>query len=115
MRDHSYSVYIMTNRSRTLYVGMTNNLPRRVRQHKEQLNEGSFTSRYKLDRIVWFEHYKYVRNAIAREKQIKGWLRIRKLQLIVEQNPTWKDLSEDWGKPIEPLDAKCIDPSLRSG
>ena len=53
MRDHSYSVYIMTNRSRTLYVGMTNNLPRRVRQHKEQLNEGSFTSRYKLDRIVW--------------------------------------------------------------
>ena len=71
MRDHSYSVYIMTNRSRTLYVGMTNNLPRRVRQHKEQLNEGSFTSRYKLDRIVWFEQYKYVRNAIAREKQIK--------------------------------------------
>ena len=115
MRDRSYAVYMMTNRSRTLYVGMTNHLPTRVRQHKEHACEGSFTDRYQLDRLVWFEHYRYVRNAIAREKQIKGWLRLRKLQLIAEQNPTWRDLSEDWEKPIEPLQPKCIDPSLRSG
>lgn len=114
MREHSYAVYIMTNRSRTLYVGVTNHLPKRVRQHKEHVNEESFTSRYKLDRLVWFEHYKYVKSAIAREKQIKGWLRIRKLQLIVEQNPTMRDLSEDWGKPIEMLEPRVAVESAKS-
>jgi len=94
---------------------MTNDLPYLVRQHKEHACERSFTSRYNLDRLVWYEHYRYVRNAIAREKQLKGWLRIRKLQLIVEQNPTWRDLSEEWGKPIETLQPQYIDPSPRSG
>ena len=92
----------MTNRSKTLYVGVTNNLEKRVWQHKNGVFEG-FTSKYKLDRLVCYEEYSDIRNAITREKQIKGWLRIKKLQLIVSMNPEWRDLSEDWGKPIAPL------------
>ena len=85
----------MTNRSKTLYAGVTGKLRERVFQHKTGMFEG-FTSRYQLDRLVYWEKYKNVRTAIAREKQIKGWRRIRKIQLIVSMNPTWKDLAEDW-------------------
>jgi putative endonuclease len=60
-----------------------------------------FTDRYCLDRLVWFEHYAVVQTAIAREKQLKGWRRAKKIALIVAMNPTWRDLSEEWGKPIE--------------
>ncbi len=91
----TYFVYIMTNRSKTLYVGVTNSLMRRVREHK--LGVGSeFTARYKLDRLAYFERFEDVRNAIEREKVIKGWLRIKKIALIVSMNPEWKDLSEEW-------------------
>jgi putative endonuclease len=90
-----YFVYIMTNRSKTLYVGITNNLIRRVREHKTGTGSG-FTARYNLDRLVYFERFEEVHNAIEREKRIKGWLRIRKIALIVSVNPAWKDLSEEW-------------------
>ncbi len=93
-----YYVYILTNRSRTLYVGVTNNLRRRLWEHRH--NAGSaFTFRYHIDRLVWFETYTQARRAIARETEIKGWTRVKKMALIVAENPTWRDLSEDWGKP----------------
>lgn len=85
----------MTNRSKTLYPGITNNLVRRVGEYK--LGIGSaFASRYKLDRLVYFERFEDVHNAIEREKKIKGWLRIKKVALIVSMNPAWKDLSVGW-------------------
>jgi len=90
-----YFVYIMTNRSMTLYVGVTNNLVRRVREHKSGTGSG-FTAKYKLDRLVYFERFEDIRNAIEREKRIKGWLRIKKIALVVSLNPAWKDLSEVW-------------------
>jgi putative endonuclease len=91
----TYCVYIMTNRSKTLYTGVTNSLVRRVREHK--LGIGSiFAVKYKLDRLAYFERFDDVRNAIEREKQIKGWLRIKKIALIVSVNPEWRDLSAEW-------------------
>jgi len=90
-----YFVYIMTNRSKTLYTGVTNNLVRRVREHKTVTSSG-FTAKYKLDRLVYFERFQDVHNAIEREKRIKGWLRIKKIALVVSVNPSWKDLSEEW-------------------
>src|SRR3954453_9080285 len=98
----SYDVYIMTNRSKTLYTGMSSNLEHRVWQHKNGVFKG-FTSQYKLDRLAYHETWANPGTAIAREKQIKGWTRIKKVALIVSVNPEWKDLSEDWGKPIPPL------------
>jgi putative endonuclease len=91
----TYFVYIMTNRSKTLYTGITNNLMRRVREHKLSLGS-AFTTKYKLDRLVYFERFDDVHNAIEREKEIKGWLRIKKIGLIVSVNPEWRDLSAEW-------------------
>ena len=96
--EHSFFVYIMSNRSKTLYTGVTNNLSRRVWEHKRGTGS-EFCKHYKLDRLVYAERFRYVNNAIAREKQIKGWLRIRKIALIVSQNPTWSDLSAEWYEP----------------
>jgi putative endonuclease len=91
----TYFVYIMTNRSKTLYTGLTNSLVRRVREHK--LGSGSgFAAKYKLDRLAYFERFDDIRNAIEREKRIKGWLRIKKIALIISVNPEWKDLSAEW-------------------
>lgn len=90
-----YYVYVMTNRSKTLYVGITSKIRARVFQHKTGAFEG-FTSRYKLDRLVYWEKFKRVGDAIGREKQMKRWTRIKKIQLIVSMNPTWKDLAEEW-------------------
>jgi putative endonuclease len=91
----TYFVYIMSNRSKTLYTGVTNSLIRRVREHK--LGTGShFAAKYKLDRLVYFERLENIQNAIEREKRIKGWLRIKKIALIVSVNPAWKDLSLEW-------------------
>lgn len=93
----------MSNRSKTLCVGLTNNLIRTVRQYKER-RASDFTSRYKLDRLVYFERFEDIRNAIGREKEVKGWLRIRKISLAVSVNPTWDDLSKAWFEhhPFEP-------------
>ena len=98
--EHQYYVYIMSNRSKTIYTGMTNGLRKRVIQHKLGINEG-FTKKYKIDRLVYWEDYEYVRDAMAREKEIKGWLRIKKIQLIVSMNPTWKDLSLELWPELE--------------
>jgi putative endonuclease len=102
MHERSYFTYIMASRSHTLYIGMTGNLQKRVFEHKWKEHEG-FTARYNCDRLVWFERYQDVRNAIAREKVLKGWRRSRKIALIESANPTWIDLSRDWYE-YEPAD-----------
>jgi putative endonuclease len=90
-----YYIYIMASRSRTLYTGVTNDLERRVFEHKEKLVPG-FTTKYRIERLVYFETTADVHTAISREKQIKGWIRSKKLALINSVNPTWKDLSHAW-------------------
>ncbi len=90
-----YYVYIMASKSRVLYIGVTNDIWRRVWEHKNDATPG-FTSKYRVHRLVYFEEFKYVGNAIAREKRLKGWLRDRKVELIRSGNPTWEDLSEKW-------------------
>ena len=90
-----YYVYILTNRSGTLYTGMTNNLERRLYQHKNKLVHG-FTKKYNITRLIYFETFGDVRDAIAREKQIKGWRRSKKIDVIKSSNPKWQDLTEDW-------------------
>ncbi len=87
-----FYVYIMTNKSRTLYTGVTNDLERRVYEHKKKLVPG-FTTKYNITRLVYFEVTQDVGAAIAREKQIKGWLRTKKIALIDSVNPEWRDLS----------------------
>jgi len=91
----TYYVYIMTNQSRTLYVGLTNNIRRRVREHKDGLIEG-FTHRYNIDTLVYVESFGDVESAIEREKQIKQWSRAKKSRLINRDNPDWLDLSDGW-------------------
>jgi putative endonuclease len=112
VREHRYAVYIMASRSHTFYVGFTNNIERRVRQHKRRELEG-FTARYNIDRLVWYQIFGDVHAAIAREKQLKRWRREKKIRLIESKNPTWQDLSAEWGKPIswQDIDRR----SLRSG
>ena len=88
-----YYVYIMTNRSRTLYVGVTNDLERRVYEHKSGITEG-FTKWYKMNRLVYFDATSNVEGAISREKDIKKWRRSKKIDLIESSNPGWEDLSE---------------------
>ncbi len=90
-----YYVYIMTNVSRTLYIGVTNDLERRVYEHKYKVMPG-FTERYNIARLVYFEETPDVNSAIAREKQLKGWRRNKKIALIEAQNPTWEDIAASW-------------------
>jgi len=90
-----YFVYILANRSGTLYIGVTNDLKRRVWQHKHKAVPG-FTKRYNIDRLVYYEATTDVRSAIAREKEIKGWVRAKKVALIESINRDWKDLAADW-------------------
>jgi putative endonuclease len=85
----------MTNKSRTLYTGVTNDLMRRVYEHKNKLIKG-FTSRYNIQYLVYYESTSNVYSALEREKQIKGWLRKKKIAVIDSVNPEWKDLSEEW-------------------
>ncbi len=89
----TYYVYIMANQSRTLYIGLTNNIRRRVQEHKDGLVEG-FTLRYNIDTLVYNESFGDIDSAIAREKQIKRWSREKKLHLINQENPDWRDLSD---------------------
>src|SRR5256885_1946886 len=92
-----YFVYILASKSRKLYVGVTSDLERRVFEHKNKLADG-FTKQYRIDRLVHFEETSDVMSAIEREKQIKGWLREKKIALIESGNSTWADLSEAWYK-----------------
>jgi len=91
----TYYVYIMTDRSKSFYIGFTGKLRQRVFEHKNGI-KSDFTSKYKLDRLVYFERYTHPLTGIAREKELKGWTRLKKMQLIVASNPEWKDLSEGW-------------------
>jgi putative endonuclease len=97
MRTKAYYVYILSNRSRTLYVGVTNNLERRISEHRQKQIAG-FTAKYNITQLVYYEDYSDIHDAIAREKQIKGWLRSKKIALIQSANPHWKDLSEEWNE-----------------
>lgn len=95
---NTYYVYMMTNKAnKVLYTGVTNNLERRLWEHKNKQLEG-FTARYNAIKLVYFEETSDINSAIAREKQIKGWLRIKKNNLVESINPDWKDLSDDWLK-----------------
>ena len=90
-----YYVYMMTNKSRTLYTGVTNDLPRRVHEHKNKLVPG-FTSKYNIQFLVYYESTSSIHVALEREKQIKGLLRSKKIALIDSLNSEWKDLSDEW-------------------
>jgi putative endonuclease len=98
--ERRYYVYIMASRSLTLYTGITDDVCRRALEHKAGTFKG-FTEHYNIDRLVYYEVFKYVNNAIAQEKQIKAWTRAKRLALIQSFNRTWQDLSEGWGKKIE--------------
>ena len=95
MRTKGGYVYIATNKSRTLYIGVTNNLERRMWEHKQK--EGSkFAAKYNITRLAYYETFDDIRDAIAREKQLKRWRREKKVWLIERENPNWEDLSADW-------------------
>jgi putative endonuclease len=95
-KERHYYIYIMTNAGNsTLYIGVTNNLERRIFEHKQKLVEG-FTKRYNLIKLAYFEDTNDVGAAITREKELKGWTRKKKNSLIHSMNPTWRDLAEEW-------------------
>jgi len=98
MAQRTYYVYIMASRSRVLYVGVTGFLMARVLRHKAGVG-GAFTRRYRVHRLVYFESFHNIGDAIARETEIKTWRREKKVALIGEANPTWQDLAADWGSP----------------
>ncbi|AUC81522.1 GIY-YIG nuclease family protein [Lacinutrix sp. Bg11-31] len=94
--QHQYYLYILSNKfNGTLYIGVTNNLERRLFEHKNKLVEG-FSKRYDLKKLIYFETFQYVNDAIKREKNMKKWKRDWKIKLIQEDNPNWSDLAEDW-------------------
>jgi putative endonuclease len=94
-------VYILASKSGTLYTGMTNSLDRRVYEHKQHLIPG-FTAKYDCTRLVYFEEFANPLHAIARQKQIKGWLRSKKISLIESTNPHWNDLARNWSAQMCP-------------
>jgi len=95
-REHQYYIYMVSNRRHNvLYVGVTNSLERRIWQHKSKTIPG-FTKKYNCDQLVYFELYEHIDAAIAREKQLKGWIRAKKDALIAKMNPEWQDLSAEW-------------------
>ena len=93
--ERGYFVYILGNGKGTLYIGVTNNLARRLYEHKTKQVPG-FTAKYAVDQLLFAESFGNVHDALAAEKQIKGWTRKKKLELIRTQNPTFEDLSKDW-------------------
>jgi putative endonuclease len=98
-KQRFYYVYILSSLSGTIYTGITNNIYTRTLQHKNKENSG-FTSKYDVNRLVYYEVFVNVRAAIRREKEIKGWTRKKKIALIESANPQWKDLAEGWGKQV---------------
>ena len=94
--SHQYYLYILASKTNgTLYIGASNDLERRMFEHKNKLVEG-FTSKYNIDKLMYFESFQYVNDAIKREKNLKKWKRQWKINLIEEDNPDWEDLSKDW-------------------
>ena len=98
MSSRNYYVYILASRSRVLYTGVTNDLERRLEQHRSNTERG-FSARYNVDRLVWFGETEDVSAALTMEKRIKGWRRARKVGLIEAENPGWRDLASEWGLP----------------
>ncbi|MCK4452863.1 GIY-YIG nuclease family protein [candidate division WOR-3 bacterium] len=99
--DKQYYVYILTNKSnKVLYIGVTNNLIRRIFEHKNKLVEG-FTKKYNLKKLIYYESTNHVQDAIKREKQLKNWHRDWKINLIDQFNPEWQDLSEEFVRDAE--------------
>jgi putative endonuclease len=96
VKDHEYFAYIVCSRSGTLYIGMTNSIYRRALEHKRGEFEG-FASKYRCDRLVYYESFDDVHKAIGREKQLEGWSRAKKIALIESKNPRWEDFAEKWG------------------
>lgn len=105
-------VYILSSKGRRLYTGVTARLQFRVGQHKAKSDPKSFTARYNIDRLVYYEAFGTIQEAIGPESAIKNMHRTRKIELIVGMNPTWKDLSDDWGKPIQPFDERNLRPPV---
>jgi len=99
MPTRSYYTYIVASPSKTLYIGITSNLETRIHEHRTKACKG-FSATYSCSRLVLFETYATAPSAINREKQLKGWTRAKKVKLIEQTNPSWNDLSEEWGKPI---------------
>jgi len=116
-REYRFYAYILGSVSGTLYIGMTNNIRRRVWQHKQHEIEG-FTAKYGVDRLLYFESFDDVRTAINREKQLKGWTRQKKIALIEKLNPSWIDLSREWYEgdrgPSTPLRSAQEDTETKS-
>jgi len=94
--NYQFYVYILSNKKNgTLYIGMTNDLERRLFEHKNKIIEG-FTKRYGLDKLIYFEQFQFVNDAIKREKQLKNWNRQWKIDIVEKDNKEWEDLSSDW-------------------
>jgi putative endonuclease len=107
MLEYAY-VYILASSFKHLYIGFTTKLEQRIWQHKNHTFPDSFTARYRIDHLVYFERYSLMTRGIAREKELKGWLRSnwlrsKKIAVIIASNPDWTDLSKDWGKPLNSL------------
>jgi putative endonuclease len=103
-------VYILSSKGKRLYTGVTSQLRVRVLQHKEKKEPKSFTARYNIDQLVYYEIFGTIQDAIAREKAIKDMHRIAKIRMIVSINPDWRDLSEDFGKSVAPFDESRLRP-----
>jgi len=99
-REKRYYVYVMASRSLNLYTGVTNSIYQRALQHKKGEIDG-FTKKYNINRLVCYEVFEHIGNAIPLEKQVKAWTRAKRLALIKSINPTWQDLAEDWGGKAE--------------
>ena len=100
-------VYILASRSRNLYTGVTNDIERRVFEHKQKTVDG-FATKYRIERLVYFERFHDIRDAFTREKQIKSWRREKKAALIEAVNPTWEDLAADWYEKVFAEETKQI-------
>jgi len=98
--QRTYYVYILASKSRVIYVGITGFLMARVLRHRAG-EGGAFTRRYRVHRLVYFQSFQNIGDAIARESEIKKWRREKKVSLIEESNPTWEDLADGWGEPAE--------------
>jgi putative endonuclease len=106
-------VYILSSKGRRLYTGVTAQLQIRVAQHKSKKNPDSFSARYNIDQLVYYECYSTIGEAIARESMIKNMHRSRKIEMILAMNRTWQDLSDEWGKPTPPFEEKNLRPPQR--
>jgi putative endonuclease len=109
MGEFAAYVYIVASKLKVLYIGVTTELEVRVFEHKSHAYPG-FTAKYNVDQLVYFERFQDIQRAIAREKQLKKWSRVKKMQLVVRVNPDWRDLSLDWGQAVKPFDGKLRAP-----